>query len=176
MPGVFAGACRLPPWVDGVWNFSARVVRGRPGSAASRSLPGRRRAPRRDQPTSPRPAPRPAARVRARRRTQSWPRGRQPTMPTWSIRSIIVVLLLRRAARRGRWCPWDGASATFSTPGSVLSSRTCFFPSPPWGAHTAEREPARTHASRFAYRLVWPRSKQLFMFSLNSPCKATCAY
>jgi hypothetical protein len=21
MPGVFAGACRLPPWVDGVWNF-----------------------------------------------------------------------------------------------------------------------------------------------------------
>jgi hypothetical protein len=26
------------------------------------------------------------------------------------------VLLLRRAARRGRACPWDGASAPFSTP------------------------------------------------------------
>jgi hypothetical protein len=33
----------------------------------------------------------------------------------------MVVLLLRPSARRGRWCPWDGASATFSTPGSVLS-------------------------------------------------------
>src|SRR5438067_4352073 len=52
----------------------------------------------------------------------------------------MVVLLLRRAARRGHWCTWDGASATFSTPGNVLSSRTCFWPSPPWGAHTAERD------------------------------------
>src|SRR5215203_833056 len=35
----------------------------------------------------------------------------------------MVVLLHRRAARYGHWCTKDGASATFSTPGNVLSSR-----------------------------------------------------
>ena len=34
----------------------------------------------------------------------------------------------------------EAASAACSTAGS----RTCFWPSPPWGAHTAEREPVRT--------------------------------
>jgi hypothetical protein len=34
----------------------------------------------------------------------------------------MAVLLFRRAARRGRWRRWDGASATFSTPGNALSS------------------------------------------------------
>src|SRR5215467_1388267 len=43
----------------------------------------------------------------------------------------MALLLLRHAARRGRWCPWDGASAAFSTPASVLIYRTCFCPSPP---------------------------------------------
>src|SRR5919109_5251012 len=75
----------------------------------------------------------------------------------------MVVLLLLRASRRGRCYPWDGAGATFSTSGSVLSSRTCFWPSPPWGAHTAEREPARTQADpltdwcgRGTVAGVWP--------------------
>src|SRR5216684_768578 len=40
------------------------------------------------------------------------------TMPTLSIRWSIVVLLLGRAAHRGPWYPWDGASATFSRRGS----------------------------------------------------------
>ncbi len=53
---------------------SARVVRGGPGSARPRSLPGRPQAPRRDPPSGPRPAPRPAARVRARRKLS---RGRE---------------------------------------------------------------------------------------------------
>src|SRR5579863_7199267 len=37
----------------------------------------------------------------------------------------MVVLLLRRAARRGRSCPWDGASATFSTPGTITALNRC---------------------------------------------------
>ena len=61
-------------------------------------------------------------------------------------RRVPVVVLARGPVVAN--APWDGASATFSTPGSVLSSRTCFWPSPPWGAHTAEREPAGAHASR----------------------------
>ena len=57
---------------------SARVVRGRPGSAGTRSLPGRRRAPRRGPPSGPRPAPLPADRVQVRRRTRLRRRGHQP--------------------------------------------------------------------------------------------------
>jgi hypothetical protein len=43
-------------------------------------------------------------------------------MPTLSIRSIMVVLLHRARPVPGRWCPWDGAGAPFSTPGGVLDS------------------------------------------------------
>ena len=42
----------------------------------------------------------------------------------------------------------------------LVVHRTCFWRSPPWGAHTAEREPARTHASRSAYGLVLPSSRR----------------
>src|SRR4051812_31247285 len=42
----------------------------------------------------------------------------------------MVVLLLRHAADRGRWCAWDEASITFSTSTGVLSSPTCGRPSP----------------------------------------------
>src|SRR5215217_6640008 len=58
----------------------------------------------------------------------------------------MVVLLHRRAARYGHWCTKDGASATFSTPGNVLSSRDLLLAVTALGAHTAEREPARTQA------------------------------
>ena len=63
----------------------------------------------------------------------------------------MVDLLLRRAACHGHWCTWDGASATFSTPGNVLSSRDLHLAVTPWGANTAEREPASTRASRSAH-------------------------
>src|SRR5215217_7164652 len=47
------------------------------------------------------------------------------TMRTLSIRRIVmVVLLLRRAACRGHSCPWDGASATFSTPDTTTIQDT----------------------------------------------------
>jgi len=65
----------------------------------------------------------------------------------------MVVLLLRRAARRGRWCPWDGASATFSTPGSVLSSRSCFWPSLPWARTPAAHRTPRLRRGQGAFHL-----------------------
>ena len=62
----------------------------------------------------------------------------------------MVVLLLRRAARRGHSCPWDGASATFSTPGSVLSSRTCF-----WRAEHLSGNPLwHDHPPRLQHQLA----------------------
>src|SRR5215211_2051662 len=36
----------------------------------------------------------------------------------------MVVLLFRRAARRGHSCPWDGARATFSTPDTATIQDT----------------------------------------------------
>ena len=47
-----------------------------------------------------------------------------------------MVVSFRVAACRGPWCPWDGVSATFSTPGNVLSSRDLHLASPLWGDHT----------------------------------------
>jgi hypothetical protein len=78
IPAVLAGACRLPPWSEGEWNFVSSSRLWPSGvciiatSARTPSSPTTRSTER------PSTGPRPTARVRARRRTRSRPRRRQP--------------------------------------------------------------------------------------------------
>jgi hypothetical protein len=99
IPRVFAGASRLSPRLPASGTSPARDVRCRPESASSRSPPVRPRAPRRGPPSDLRRSRRPAARVRARRRTRVAAARSSTTMPTCSIRWIVMCSMVRNQIR-----------------------------------------------------------------------------
>ena len=110
MPGAFAGACRSPPWVGGAWNFDSSI---RPWPSGVCSITISDRTPsspttRSTQPPSTGASPSDSSPSSTKNSVAA--ARSSTTMPTCSIRWIVMCSMVRTRASQRAVCRYQGPS------------------------------------------------------------------